>query len=172
VRPAQSYVERRDIIAPEKHISSKCTPSRTVHASISVATACTDSKMAHATGRAPEWRHGGKPQRQTATSPKIGKRNCARLVPSPQARAVDAIFSADDAGREASPEQWKELTQSRKAFDQVRPHGWQDVKAATGRDIDPESRADRFWNAGTNSTMPVSANIRKAICPATRPPGR
>ncbi|AYM81042.1 hypothetical protein At12D1_11550 [Agrobacterium tumefaciens] len=86
------------------------------------------------------------------------------------ARAVDAIFSADDAGRRASPQQWKELTEARKAFDQVRPHGWQDAEAAYGKDADlareagtgrvnrairalqleteirtsPERRADRF----------------------------
>ncbi len=52
------------------------------------------------------------------------------------ARAVDAIFSADDAGRKATPEQWKELTAARKAFDEVRPHGWQDAEAAYARDAD------------------------------------
>lgn len=86
------------------------------------------------------------------------------------ARAVDGIFSADDAGRKASPQQWQELTEARKAFDDVRPHGWQDAEAAYGKDADlareagsgkvnrairalqleteirtsPERRADRF----------------------------
>jgi Ti-type conjugative transfer relaxase TraA len=86
------------------------------------------------------------------------------------ARAVDAIFSADDIGSKASPEQWKELTAARKAFDEVRPHGWQDAEAAYAKDgelareagsgrtsravralqleteirTDPNRRADRF----------------------------
>ncbi len=83
---------------------------------------------------------------------------------------MDAIFSAEDAGDKASPERMRELTNARKAFDEVRPHGWQDAEAAYARDgelareagsgrinrairalqleteirTDPNRRADRF----------------------------
>ncbi len=86
------------------------------------------------------------------------------------ARAVDAIFNTEDMGGKASPEQRRELVDSRKAFDEVRPHGWEDAEAAyakdeslaheagsgrTGRAVralqleteirtDPNRRADRF----------------------------
>jgi hypothetical protein len=86
------------------------------------------------------------------------------------ARAVAAIFSTEDMGGKGSPEQWTELVDSRRAFDEVRPYGWQDAEAAyakdeslaheagsgrTGRAIralqleteirtDPQRRADRF----------------------------
>ncbi|MGB3832258.1 MAG: hypothetical protein WA975_10380 [Mesorhizobium sp.] len=50
------------------------------------------------------------------------------------ARAVGVIFDADDAGRKASPGEWKELVEARKDFDHVRPHGWQDAEAAYAKD--------------------------------------
>lgn len=52
------------------------------------------------------------------------------------ARAVDAIFSAEDVGSKASPEQRRELTDARKAFEDVRPHGWRDAEAAYAEDPD------------------------------------
>jgi hypothetical protein len=86
------------------------------------------------------------------------------------ARALDAILGAADADGMGSPEQVRELTDARKAFEEVRPHGWRDAEAAyvndlelvheaaTGRvnrairalqletelRIDPQRRADRF----------------------------
>ncbi|MFX6304023.1 hypothetical protein ABTF83_20145, partial [Acinetobacter baumannii] len=46
------------------------------------------------------------------------------------ARAVAAIFSAQDAGGKASPEQVNELQEARKVFEEVRPHGSRDAEAA------------------------------------------
>ncbi|WP_298105918.1 Ti-type conjugative transfer relaxase TraA [Bradyrhizobium sp.] len=86
------------------------------------------------------------------------------------ARAVDAIFEMQEQGGRASPEQVKELQESRAAFEDVRPHGSHDAEAAykknpelaqeaaTGRvnrairalqleteiRTDPARRADRF----------------------------
>jgi hypothetical protein len=45
------------------------------------------------------------------------------------ARAVDAIFEAQEMGGEASPEQVKELQKSRKVFEDVRPYGSHDAEA-------------------------------------------
>jgi Ti-type conjugative transfer relaxase TraA len=86
------------------------------------------------------------------------------------ARAVDAIFEAQEMGGRASPEQVKELQKARQAFEQVRPFGSHDAEAAykknpelareaaggqVGRAVralqletelrtDPSRRADRF----------------------------
>ncbi|MFT0862411.1 AAA family ATPase, partial [Ancylobacter sp. G4_0304] len=46
------------------------------------------------------------------------------------ARAWDAILSTADATGQGTPEQLRELTDARKAFEEVRPHGWRDAEAA------------------------------------------
>lgn len=46
------------------------------------------------------------------------------------ARAVDAIFSAQEQGDRASPEQVQELQDARKRFEDVRPYGSHDAEAA------------------------------------------
>lgn len=177
--PVQSYGERRGIVAPEKthiiemdhrpepngpriHISRDSLPG---HGVSDRDNAGTEVRRETA---APDH------DRDIADDPEAALRKARTEALKRHARAVDAIFSADDAGRKASLQQWKELTEARKAFDQVRPHGWQDAEAAyakdadlaheagsgrinrairalqleteirTGRDIDPERRADRF----------------------------
>lgn len=86
------------------------------------------------------------------------------------ARAWDAILTTADAAGQGTPEQLRELTDARKAFEEVRPHGWRDVEAAYEKNpelvqeaadgklnrtiralqleteirTDPERRADRF----------------------------
>jgi hypothetical protein len=46
------------------------------------------------------------------------------------ARAVDAIFTAQEMGGEASPEQVKELQRARQTFEAVRPYGAHDAEVA------------------------------------------
>jgi Ti-type conjugative transfer relaxase TraA len=46
------------------------------------------------------------------------------------ARAVGAIFEAQEMGGEASPEQVKELHEARQVFEEVRPYGSHDAEAA------------------------------------------
>ncbi|WP_316188718.1 Ti-type conjugative transfer relaxase TraA [Bradyrhizobium sp. SZCCHNS1054] len=86
------------------------------------------------------------------------------------ARAVNAIFEAQEIGGEANPEQLRELQTARQAFEKVRPYGSHDAEAAykqnpelareaaagqvgravralqieTELRIDPSRRADRF----------------------------
>ncbi len=50
------------------------------------------------------------------------------------ARASDAILEAKRQGAAPSDEQRRELGAARRAFDQVRPHGWQDAEAAYSKD--------------------------------------
>jgi hypothetical protein len=86
------------------------------------------------------------------------------------ARACDAILEAKRQGLTLSVEQRRELGAARRAFNEVRPHGWQDAEAAYSKDnslaheagwgrvnrtiralqleteirTDPQHRADRF----------------------------
>jgi len=46
------------------------------------------------------------------------------------ARAWDAILSTADATGQGAPEQIRELSDARKAFEELRPHGWRDAEAA------------------------------------------
>jgi Ti-type conjugative transfer relaxase TraA len=52
------------------------------------------------------------------------------------ARAVDAIFEAQEMGGKASPEQVKELQKARRVFEEVRPYGPVDAEAAYKKDPD------------------------------------
>ena len=116
---------------------------------------------------------GAKPKRRKGRWRKTRKRNCARLRTRAlvrHARAVDAIFEAQEMGGKASPEQVKELQKARQVFEEVRPYGSHDAEAAYKKNpelareaaggrvnrairalqletelrIDPGRRADRF----------------------------
>ena len=116
-------------------------------------------------------REAAAPARDAADDdPEVALRKARTDALKRHARAVDAIFSADDMGHKASPEQWKELVEARRGFDEVRPYGWQDAEAAYAKDgdlareagsgrvnrairalqletelrTDPQRRADRF----------------------------
>ncbi|QRG06723.1 conjugal transfer protein TraA [Xanthobacter dioxanivorans] len=96
-------------------------------------------------------RDAAAPDREIADDPEAGLRRARTEALKRHARAVDTIFSAEDAGRTASPGQWKELTEARKAFDDVRPHGWEDAEAAYAKD------PDLAREAGTGK-------VNRAIC--------
>jgi hypothetical protein len=183
--PAQSYAERRGITFRERvaEIVRKVVPEKVrgmFDGSRSAAHAAPGSDV----GERPE-RESADVEAQRDSQPPARPPESARDVAEDReaelrrartealkrhARAVDAIFSIEDMGRKASPEQWTELVDSRRAFDEVRPYGWQDAEAAyakdeslaheaesgrTGRAIralqletelrtDPQRRADRF----------------------------
>ncbi|SFU18815.1 Ti-type conjugative transfer relaxase TraA [Mesorhizobium sp. YR577] len=73
-------------------------------------------------------------EREIAEDPEKALRTARTRALIRHAHAVDVIFSADDAGRKASPAQWDELVEARRAFDHVRPHGWRDAEAAYAKD--------------------------------------
>jgi Ti-type conjugative transfer relaxase TraA len=61
-------------------------------------------------------------------------RHARRIALIRHAHAVGQVFDAEDAGGKAGPAQWDELVDARKAFDAVRPYGWQDAEAAYAKD--------------------------------------
>jgi len=110
------------------------------------------------------------PERKAAEDPEKELRRVRTRALVRHARAVDAIFGAQEMGGEASPEQVKELQKARQAFEEVRPYGSHDAEAAYKKNpelaneaasgrvnravralqletelrIDPGRRADRF----------------------------
>lgn len=76
------------------------------------------------------------PAREVAEDPEKALRRARTDALKRHARAVDAIFSAEDAGGKASHDQMHELTHARKAFEDVRPHGWRDAEEAYAKDPD------------------------------------
>ena len=110
------------------------------------------------------------PERKVAEDPEKELRRVRTRALVRHARAVDAIFEAQEMGGKASPEQVKELQEARKVFEEVRPYGSHDAEAAYKKNpelareaaggrvnrairalqletelrIDPSRRADRF----------------------------
>jgi Ti-type conjugative transfer relaxase TraA len=121
-------------------------------------------------GTGAEWREAEAPERKVAEDPERELRRLRTRALLRHARAVDAIFGAQEMGGEASPEQVKELQKARKGFEELRPYGSHDAEAAYKKNpelareaaggrvnravralqletelrIDPGRRADRF----------------------------
>ncbi|MEF2546393.1 Ti-type conjugative transfer relaxase TraA [Aurantimonas sp. E1-2-R+4] len=76
------------------------------------------------------------PERAVAADPEAALRKARTDTLIRHARAVDAIFSAEDAGGKRSPDQMRKLSDARKAFEGVRPHGWRDAEAAYVKEPD------------------------------------
>jgi Ti-type conjugative transfer relaxase TraA len=70
------------------------------------------------------------PERKMAEDPEKELRRLRTRALVRHARAVDAIFEAQEMGGEASPEQVKELQKARQVFEEVRPYGSHDAEAA------------------------------------------
>jgi hypothetical protein len=160
--PARDYAERRGITfrARVAEIVRKVVPEK-VRAMFDGVRPPADA------GQGPE---RGAPERKAPDDPEEALRRARTRALVRHARAVDAIFSAQDAGGEADPAQMRDLKDARKAFEDVRPYGWRDAEAAYTKDpslareagagrvnraiqalqleteirTDPQRRADRF----------------------------
>ncbi|HWL04181.1 MAG TPA: Ti-type conjugative transfer relaxase TraA [Xanthobacteraceae bacterium] len=152
--PMQDYAERRGITFRERvaEIVRKVVPEKVrdrISGMFDGSRSAADAAPGSDVGERPERkgadvearREPAVPARAANDDPEVALRRARTDALKRHARAVDAIFSADDAGRKASPEQWKELTATRKAFDEVRPHGWQDAEAAYAKDGELASEA-------------------------------
>jgi Ti-type conjugative transfer relaxase TraA len=121
-------------------------------------------------GAGAERRETEAPERRVAEDREKEMRRLRTRALVRHARAVDAIFEAQEIGGEASPEQVKELQKARRGFEDVRPYGSHDAEAAYKKNpelaseaaggrlnravralqletelrIDPGRRADRF----------------------------
>jgi hypothetical protein len=81
-------------------------------------------------GAEAERRETKAPERTVAADPEAEARRVRTKALVRHARAVDAIFEAQEMGGKASPEQVKELQEARRVFEDVRPYGSVDAEAA------------------------------------------
>jgi Ti-type conjugative transfer relaxase TraA len=183
--PAQSYAERRGITFRERvaEIVRKVVPEKVrnmfdgLRPSADTAAGPDDGQRPERetpererSGRGAERCETEAPARNVAQDPEAEARRLRTRALVRHARAVDAIFEAQEMGGEASPEQVKELQKARRVFEDVRPYGSHDAEAAykknpdlareagsgrvnaavralqleTDLRIDPGRRADRF----------------------------
>ena len=89
-------------------------------------------------GQAPE---RAAPEREKAADPEEALRRARTKALVRHARAVDAIFEMQEQGGRATPEQVKELQESRAAFEDVRPYGPHDAEAAYKKNPELASEA-------------------------------
>ena len=73
---------------------------------------------------------GQGPERKVEEDPEAALRRARGRALVRHARAVDAIFAAQEQGYKASPEQSRELQEARQRFEEVRPYGSHDAEAA------------------------------------------
>ena len=73
---------------------------------------------------------GQGPERKVEEDPEAALRRARGRALVRHARAVDAIFAAQEQGGKASPDQIRELQEARQRFEEVRPCGSHDAEAA------------------------------------------
>jgi Ti-type conjugative transfer relaxase TraA len=133
--PAQSYAERRGITFRERVERVveivKQVPEK-------VRGMFDGLRLPADDGQEPE---RAAPEREKAADPEEALRRARTRALVRHARAVDAIFEAQERGGRASPEQVTELQDARKAFGEVRPYGPHDAEAAYKKNPELASEA-------------------------------
>ena len=182
--PVQSYAERRGITFRERvaEIVRKVVPEKVRNMFDGLRSPADvpgpdggqrperETPERERSGTEAERRETEAPERKVAEDPEKELRRVRTRALVRHARAVDAIFEAQEMGGEASPEQVKELQKARQVFEEVRPYGSHDAEAAYKKNpelareaaggrvnrairalqletelrIDPGRRADRF----------------------------
>jgi len=142
--PAQSYAERRGITFRERvaEIVRKVVPEKLRDMFDRVRSPGDasgpdggrrperETPERERSGTAAERHETEAPERKVAEDPEKELRRVRTRALVRHARAVDAIFEAQETGGEATPEQVKELQKARKVFEEVRPYGSHDAEAA------------------------------------------
>jgi hypothetical protein len=182
--PVQSYAERRGITFRERvaEIMRKVVPEKVRNMFDGLRSPSDvsgpdggrrperETPERERSGTQAERREAEAPERKVVEDPEKELRRVRTRALVRHARAVDAIFEAQEMGGRASPEQVKELQTARQAFEEVRPYGSHDAEAAYRKNpelareaaggqvnrairalqletklrIDPGRRADRF----------------------------
>jgi len=155
--PAQRYAERRGITFRERvaEIVRKVVPEKVRNMFDALRSPGDlagpdgeqrlkrDSPGRERSGPGAEQRDIEAPERAVAADPEAEARRARTKALVRHARAVDAIFEAQDMGGKASPEQVKELQKSRRAFEEVRPYGSHDAEAAYKKNTELAREAAR-----------------------------
>jgi Ti-type conjugative transfer relaxase TraA len=154
--PAQSFAERRGITLRERvaEIARRVVPEMVrnmfdgLRPSADAVPGLDDAwRPARETperersGTPVERRETAAPERRVTQDPEAEARRLRTRALVRHARAVDAIFEAQEMGGKASPEQVKELQSARKVFEDVRPYGSHDAEAAYKKNPELASEA-------------------------------
>ena len=148
--PAQSYAERRGITFRERvaEIVRKVVPEKLrsifdgSHLRADVPGPDGGRRPERETperersATTPERRETEAPETKVAEEAEKELRRVRTRALVRHARAVDAIFEAQEMGGETSPEQVKELQKARQVFEEVRPYGSHNSEAAYKKDPD------------------------------------
>ncbi|MFC3061653.1 Ti-type conjugative transfer relaxase TraA [Paenirhodobacter populi] len=147
INPEQDYAERRGITfrARVAQIMRRLMPERlrdAVDGMLDGLRHPGDGVPGADVVKQPERDSAGKQgaERQAGEDPEAALRRARGRAFVRHARAVDAIFKAQDQGTSASPEQVRELHDARAGFDELRPHGSHDAEAVYK--TNPEFAAD------------------------------
>ncbi len=139
--PARDYAERRGITfrARVAEIMRRIVPERVrdaVDDMLERLRSPGDGEPGSEVAQRPVRERAGKPhvERQAGEDPEDALRRARRQALVRHARASDAILEAKRQGLTPLDEQRRELGAARRAFDEVRPHGWQDAEAAYSKD--------------------------------------
>jgi len=117
--PARDYAERRGITFRER-----------VERVVEIAKQVPDKVRSMFDGLRLPADGGRTPERKVEEDPETALRRARGRALVRHARAVDSIFTTQDQGGRASPDQVGELQDARQRFDEVRPYGSHDAEAA------------------------------------------
>jgi Ti-type conjugative transfer relaxase TraA len=146
--PAQDFAERRGIAIRKRVIEvlRKVVPEKLRDGIDGLSDGARSARNgAHGAGdvRGPGREKAGKEVRGGAANapdlavtddPEAAMRKARTEALKRHARAVDAIFTAQERGNSGTPDQLRDLSEARAAFEEVRPHGWRDAEAAYTKD--------------------------------------
>jgi Ti-type conjugative transfer relaxase TraA len=136
--PAQSYADRRGITFRERvaEIARKVVPEKVRNMFDGLRLPADGGRMPEQDSRSPESvrREADMTERNIAADPEAALRKARTDALVRHARAADAVLEARREGLEPSPDQRRDLGQARRAFDEVRPHGWKDAETAYSKD--------------------------------------
>ena len=185
--PARDYAERRGITFRER-----------VERVVEIVRQVPEKVRGLFDGLRPPAEGGQGPERKLEEDPEATLRRARGRALVRHARAVDAIFAAQNLGGQASPDQIRELQEARQRFEEVRPHGPHDAEAAYKKNpelaaeaasgdarrgiralqletelrTDPSLRADRFVERWRELGQTSQRQYRRATCPVTSPRGQ
>lgn len=168
--PAQNYAERRGITFRERvaEIVRKIVPEK-VRSMFDGLRLPADGAPGAGAVQRPErenaaveaaQRASATPAREAADDPEAVLRKVRTAALVRHARAVDAILATGNVEGESSSEQVRELTEARKAFDEMRPYGWRDAEAAYVKEPGLVSEAASGRAARTIRALQLETEIR------------
>ncbi|WP_390913621.1 Ti-type conjugative transfer relaxase TraA [Pseudosulfitobacter sp. SM2401] len=169
--PAQDFAERRGITFQKRVIEvlRKIVPERLrdrIDGSRPAKDGALGSDVAQGPGRE-EARKDIRPsvdalQKTFADDPEAASRKARTAALKRHARAVDAVLTAQKRGGPGTPDELHNLSESRAAFEEVRPYGWRDAEAAYAKDPTLASEAGSGQVNRTIRALQLETQLRTA----------